>query len=97
MSLAENLEKLSNARGVAGREEEIRNLMTAFLKPYADEVVVDKLENVIAIKKGENRQECMEKAWAATDGAPEKSTYPAETRADLECLEQARWPDTRKH
>ena len=52
MSLAENLEKLSNARGVAGREEEVRTLMTAFLKPYADEVVVDKMENVVAIKKG---------------------------------------------
>ena len=52
MSLAENLERLSNACGVAGREEEVRNLMTAFLKPYADEVIVDKMENVIAIKKG---------------------------------------------
>ena len=52
MSLAENLEKLSNACGVAGREEEVRNLMINFLKPHADEVIVDKLENVIAIKKG---------------------------------------------
>jgi len=52
MSLAENLEKLSNANGVAGRETEVRNLMVKFLEPYADEVVVDRLENVIAIKKG---------------------------------------------
>jgi putative aminopeptidase FrvX len=52
MSLAENLEKLSNACGVAGREEEVRNLMIKLLKPYADKIVVDKLENVIAIKKG---------------------------------------------
>ena len=52
MSLAENLEKLSNACGVAGREKEVRNLMIELLKPYANEVVVDKLENVIAIKKG---------------------------------------------
>jgi tetrahedral aminopeptidase len=52
MSLAENLEKLSNARGVAGREEEVRNLMITLLKPYADEVVVDRMENVIATKKG---------------------------------------------
>ncbi|MGE5637356.1 MAG: M42 family metallopeptidase [Chloroflexota bacterium] len=52
MSLSENLEKLSNASGVAGREEEIRNLMIEFMKPYADEVIVDKLENVIAVKKG---------------------------------------------
>ena len=52
MSLAENLEKLSNACGVAGREEEVRNLMIKMLKPYADEVKLDRMENVIAIKKG---------------------------------------------
>ena len=52
MSLTENFEKLSNAYGVAGREDEVRNLMINLLKPYADEVTVDRLENVIAIKKG---------------------------------------------
>ena len=52
MSLSENLEKLSNACGVAGREEEVRNLMVKLMKPYADEINVDKLENVIAVKKG---------------------------------------------
>jgi endoglucanase len=52
MSLVENLEKLSNAYGVAGRETEVRNLMIDLLKPYADEVTVDRIENVIAIKKG---------------------------------------------
>jgi len=52
MSLSENLEKLSNACGVTGREEEVRNLMIKMLKPYADKIKVDKLENVIAIKKG---------------------------------------------
>jgi endoglucanase len=52
MSLSENLEKLSNACGVTGREEEVRNLMIKMLKPYADQVIVDRLENVIAIKKG---------------------------------------------
>src|SRR3990170_4987823 len=52
MSLNENLEKLSNAYGVTGREEEVRNLMIKLMKPHVDEIVVDKLENVIAIKKG---------------------------------------------
>ncbi len=52
MSLNENLEKLSNACGVTGREEEARNLLIKLMKPYADEIVVDRLENVIAIKKG---------------------------------------------
>jgi endoglucanase len=52
MMLAETLEKLSNACGVAGREEEVRGLMKTFLKPYVDEVREDKLGNVIGVKKG---------------------------------------------
>ncbi len=52
MALNENLEKLSNACGVTGREEEVRNLLIKLMKPYADEITVDKLENVIAVKKG---------------------------------------------
>jgi len=52
MVLAETLEKLSNACGVAGREEEVRSLMKKFLKPYMDEIKEDKLGNVIGIKKG---------------------------------------------
>jgi len=52
MALADMLEKLSNACGVAGREEEVRSLMKKFLKPIVDEVREDKLGNVIGIKKG---------------------------------------------
>ena len=52
MSLSGNLEKLSNACGVTGREEEVRNLLIKLMKPHVDEITVDKLENVIAVKKG---------------------------------------------
>ncbi len=52
MVLVETLEKLSNACGVAGREDEVRSLMKKFLKPYVDEIKEDKLGNVIGIKKG---------------------------------------------
>ena len=52
MSLSENLEKLSNACGVTGSEVQVRNLMIKLLKPHVDEIMVDKLENVIAVKKG---------------------------------------------
>jgi putative aminopeptidase FrvX len=52
MTLVETLEKLSNACGVTGREEEIAGLMKKFLRPYVDEVKEDKLGNVIGIKKG---------------------------------------------
>jgi endoglucanase len=52
LSLSENFEHLSNACGVAGREEEVRKLMIKLLEPHVDEIAVDKLENVIAIKRG---------------------------------------------
>ena len=54
MALNETLGQLSNACGVTGRENEVRELMIQLMKPYADEIVVDKLENVIAIKKGKS-------------------------------------------
>ena len=52
MSLNENLEKLSNACGVTGNENSVREIMITLLKPYVDEIIVDRLENVIAVKKG---------------------------------------------
>jgi len=52
MKLVDVLEKLSNACGVAGREEEVRALMKELLKPNVDEIREDKLGNVIGIKKG---------------------------------------------
>ena len=54
MSITENLAILSNVCGVTGRENEVRELMIQLMKPYADEIVVDRLENVIAIKKGKS-------------------------------------------
>ncbi|MGD6809650.1 MAG: M42 family metallopeptidase [Candidatus Bathyarchaeia archaeon] len=52
MSLNENLEKLSNACGVTGNETPVRELLIQLMKPYVDEITIDRLENVIAIKKG---------------------------------------------
>jgi len=52
MKLVDVLEKLSNACGVAGREEEVRGLMKELLKPNVDEIREDKLGNVIGVKKG---------------------------------------------
>jgi endoglucanase len=50
--LKENLEQLSNACGVTGREEEVRNLMIKLMKPHVDKITVDNFDNVIALKKG---------------------------------------------
>ncbi len=52
MTITEVLEKLSNACGVAGREDEVRCLMEKFLKTSVDDVEEDKLGNIIGIKKG---------------------------------------------
>ena len=52
MKLVEVLEKLSNTSGVTGREDDVRNLMEKYLKPYVDEIREDKLGNLIAFKKG---------------------------------------------
>jgi len=52
VELVELLEKLSNACGVAGREDEVRSLMKEWLGRYADEVREDKLGNVICVRKG---------------------------------------------
>jgi putative aminopeptidase FrvX len=55
MAIDEMLEKLSNACGVAGREEEVRGLMKKMLKPYVDELKEDNLGNVIGLKKGKKK------------------------------------------
>jgi putative aminopeptidase FrvX len=52
LSINQNLEKLSNAYGVTGRENKVRDLLEQMLKPYADEIQIDRMENIIAIKKG---------------------------------------------
>ena len=52
LSLNQNLEKLSNAQGVTGRETQIRELLKEMLNPVCDEIQIDRMENLIAIKKG---------------------------------------------
>ena len=46
------LEKLSNASGISGFEDEVRDLMIKELEDYVDEINIDPLGNLIAIKKG---------------------------------------------
>jgi putative aminopeptidase FrvX len=52
MKLVDVLEKLSNANGVTGREDQVRDLLKKLLEPYVDEIRQDKLGNLIAFKKG---------------------------------------------
>lgn len=50
--IGETLERLSNAYGISGYEEEIRGIIREELEEYVDEFKVDKLGNIIAIKNG---------------------------------------------
>jgi endoglucanase len=46
------LEKLCNVIAVSGDEGEVRKIVLEEIKPYADEVKVDAMGNVLAIKRG---------------------------------------------
>ena len=46
------LERLSNAHGISGREDSVREIVREEIEPYVDEVRVDNLGNLIATKKG---------------------------------------------
>lgn len=46
------LKKLTEASGVSGNEKEVRNIIISEIKDYVDSLTVDKLGNIIAIKKG---------------------------------------------
>ena len=54
------LEKLSNADGIASNEQEVRDVLVAELKEYADEVSTDHLGSIIFSKKRESSAMCGE-------------------------------------
>ncbi|MEZ5336530.1 MAG: M42 family peptidase, partial [Methanolobus sp.] len=51
--MEELITKLSNAHGISGSEGNIRAILEEELKPYVDEMRVDKMGNLIAVRKGE--------------------------------------------
>lgn len=54
--MTELLKKLMLTGGVSGREEKIREVIKAEVLPYADEVSVDPMGNLIARKKGNGKK-----------------------------------------
>ncbi|MBU3967953.1 MAG: M42 family metallopeptidase [Euryarchaeota archaeon] len=50
--LKEILEKLSNAHGVSGYENNVRQMIEDEIRPYVDDVRTDKLGNLIATRNG---------------------------------------------
>src|SRR5512146_2581924 len=49
------LERLCNVIAISGNESEVRKIVLEEVKPYADEVKVDALGNVLATKLGRGR------------------------------------------
>ena len=54
MQTIDLLRKLSNAFGVSGFEDEVREMIQSLVAPYVDEVKIDALGNVLAIRKSAN-------------------------------------------
>lgn len=52
MSNLEFLKSLSNHNGISGFEFTLNEMIISYFQEYADEVTVDKLGNIIALKKG---------------------------------------------
>lgn len=52
MEINDVLQKLSEARGVAGHENEAAELAVSYFQPYVDKIKRDNLGNLVAYKKG---------------------------------------------
>jgi len=52
MGLKELLETLSNVHGVSGYEDSARSRIQEMVRPYVDDIMVDRMGNLIATKKG---------------------------------------------
>ncbi|MBI5872278.1 M28 family peptidase [archaeon] len=50
------LEELMNAYGVSGREENVRKIIVKHIRPFVDELYIDKIGNLIARKKGKGHK-----------------------------------------
>ena len=48
----ELLIRLTQTQGIAGYEKKVRELIEQEVRPYADELIVDPLGSLIAVKKG---------------------------------------------
>ena len=53
----EILEKLTRTIGVSGEEDDVRSVILSEIEPYADEIHISPLGNILAFKKGEKRPE----------------------------------------
>ena len=55
----ELLKRLSETPGVAGREDRVRDLVAAEMRPLVDDLTVDALGNVVGLKRGRGQRRVM--------------------------------------
>ena len=75
------IEKLCNSIGISGDEDEVRKIVLDEIKPYTDEVKVDTLGNVLAIKHGRGKNRVSGKHPCRN--APVSHPKTRESRVDL--------------
>ncbi|HZK01197.1 MAG TPA: M42 family metallopeptidase [Tissierellaceae bacterium] len=56
MSNLEFLKSLSNHKGISGFEYSLRDIIIPYFEKYADEISIDKLGNITALKKGKSAE-----------------------------------------
>lgn len=63
----ELLIRLTQIQGIAGYEKKVRELIEQEVRPYADELIVDPLGSLIAVKKGKggphSKKSCLPLTW----------------------------------
>ena len=53
------LKELTNLSGVSGNEDAVRDFIISQISPYADEIKVDSIGNLIALKRGNSSKRIM--------------------------------------
>ena len=53
------IKELCNLHGVSGNETEVRNFIKGQIAPFDDEISVDTIGNLIALKKGDSSKKVM--------------------------------------
>ena len=53
------IEELTNLNGASGDEGEVREFIKKHIEPYADEITVDSMGNLIALKRGNDKKRVM--------------------------------------
>ena len=75
------LERLCNVIAVSGDEAEVRRIVLEEIRPYAQEVKVDALGNVLAVRSGRGRtRRLVPRSVSGVSHLPRRSQHGVRTR-----------------